>query len=298
MAVAADGNVSHAAVRMSMSQPALSRMIAKIESAMDIELFERSSLGMRVTDAGSRLVDHAEHILLHIDHLEDEISLLKGELAGRVHIVVPDTMGHTILLPLIDRFADRHPGVELRVMDSPPNNIPLLLNAGDADVGIVSSAHRQPRSKPTMFGTENLHLVGPADSPLLESGLPIPLERLADLDLVLPAIQPGLRSRIDSSFAGIGCWPNVVLDIDSQDAIVALVAEGRAYSIMSYAGIRRHVARGVLAAAEITAPTIERSFSTALSDYRPATRLIQMVETELTALATELSPQLRWEPVS
>lgn len=292
VAVADRQNISHAAVELSMSQPALSRLVSRIESDLETELFERDGRGVTPTDAGRRVVGHAREVLRHLGDMEDEVRSLGGQLRGRVCVAMPDTIGHTLSLPLIDRFASAHPHVELRVMGAHPNNVPLAISAGDGDVGIVSSAHKHGNLHIRPLATEHLHLVGPPGLPMTEE---VALHELVETPLVLPGIQPGLRQVIDRAFATKGLRPNVVMELDSQEALIELIRYRKVYSIMSFAGVLRHVRRGHLSAARIVQPTIERKLSTALPHGRTTTRLMRSVEDEIHALAVELEPDARWE---
>jgi LysR family nitrogen assimilation transcriptional regulator len=292
--VAERGNISHAAVRLSMSQPALSRMIATVERHFGMTFFDRDGRGVTPTHAGVRLVAHARKALHQLDEMEDELKSLDGQLRGKICVVMPDTTGHSLALPLIDRVAANHPLIELRIMDAHPNNIHLAVAAGDAAVGIVSSAHRSGRLHRAPLAAEQLRLVGPRHwTPPDE----IALAELADLPLTLPAIVPGLRHLVDGAFARQGLRPTVILELDSQDALIEVVRSGRAWSIMSYAGVKRLVERGELRACPIVSPSIDRTLSVGLPDGRPATNLMRTMVTEIRSVVADLADSVGWVPL-
>ena len=291
VAVAELRNISHAAVQLAVSQPSLSRVITRIENDLATPLFIRDSTGVSPTEAGERLATRAAEVLRQIDDMEDEIRTLDGELRGRVCVAMPDTIGHTMFLPLLDRFANEHPEVEIRVMGAHPNNVPLALSAGDADVGIISSAHKQEGLDVRPLASEHLYLVGPGGR---AQGGDIELSDVAKIPLALPGIQPGLRQVIDRAFATRGLKPNVVIEVDSQDTLVELIRDGRAQSIMSYAGVLRPERRGEVVARRIVNPTMDREIGTAFPNNRSPTRLMRGVEEELHTLAHEVAPIARW----
>lgn len=293
VAVAELRNISHAAVSLSLSQPSLSRTIAKIEADLGVELFHRDSSGATPTEAGARLAARAAEVLQQLYDIEDEMRSFDGSLHGRVCVAMPDTIGHALFLPILDRFAEEHPDVELRVMGAHPNNVSLALSAGDADVGIVSSAHRHKGLELRTLVTESLHLVGP---PGRGGGQVVDLESIVDLPLALPGIQPGLRQLIDRAFASIGERPTVVIEADSQDTLLELIRDGRAHSIMSYAGVLRPAGRGEVRTREIQNPGIERVLNTAFPRRRTPTRLMRAVEDELHQLVRDLAPAVGWTP--
>jgi LysR family nitrogen assimilation transcriptional regulator len=292
LAVAELGNISHAAVELGVSQPSLSRTITKIEADLGTELFVRESGGVVPTEAGERLARRGTEVLRQLDDIEDEIRSLDGNLHGRVCVAMPDTTGRTLFLPLLDRITSEYPEVEVRMMGAHPNNVPLALSAGDADVGVISNAHRHEGLELRPLVIESLHLVGPPKHALPPG--PVDLEEVADLPLALPGIQPGLRQLIDRAFSSIGRSPNVVVEIDAQDALIELIRAGRAYSIMSYAGVSRPAVRNAVDTHEIQNPTIERTLSTAFPRSRTPTRLMRTVDDILHQVASELQEDARW----
>lgn len=288
-------NISHAAVELSVTQPSLSRTIAKIETELGVELFHRDSSGATPTEAGTRLATRAAEVLRQLEDIEDEMRSIDGKLHGRISVAMPDTIGHALFLPLLDRFAAEHQDVEFRVIGAHPNHVPLALSAGEADVGVVSSAHQHQGLEIRALVTEKLHLVGPPSSRSLG---PVDLKSVVGLPLALPGIQPGLRQLIDRAFANMGLRPTVVIEADTQDTLLELIRDGRAYSIMSYAGVLRPATRGEVVTSEIRNPSIERTLSTAFPRGRTPTRLMRAVEAELQHLVVDLAPQVGWSPTT
>jgi LysR family nitrogen assimilation transcriptional regulator len=300
VSVAERQNISHASVELDLAQPTVSRMLSRLESDLGVALFTREPRGALPTEAGAKLVAAATEALRLLDDAADQIRSLDGHLIGKVCVAMPSTTGHSLFIPLIDRFSRLHPDVELRVMASHPNSVPLALQAGDADVGVVSSAHKAAGLVTEPLAAEELHLVGAAghgvsdDRPIDGS---VTLDEVAEQPLVLPAIQPGLRAIIDAAFAQRQLRPNVVLEVDADDALIELVSSGRAYSIMSFAGVQRYVADGTLTAQRIVEPPIQRSLSTAVPQNRPVTRLMRAVQETIHQLAAEHRAEARWEPL-
>ena len=296
VAVAERRNISHAAVQLELTQPTVSRMLSRIEADLGTPLFVRDTKGVSPTEAGVRFVEEATELLRRMDDVTDEIRSKDGTLVGKVCVAMPDTIGHTLFIPLIDRIASQHSDVQLRVMASHPNSLAPALVAGDADVGVISGAHRHGGVTSTPLVTEDLHLVGPGTGKRQRRRQTVTLEEVADRPLALPAIQPGLRALIDDAFAQRQLRPNVVLEVDAEDAIVELISSGRAYSIMCMAGVQRLVARGELSSRRIVDPPIQRLLSTAVPENRPATRLVRAVEQTIHELAAELQDEAQWTP--
>lgn len=299
ISIAERENISHAAVELELSQPTVSRLLSRLETELGTPLFTRDARGATPTEAGVRLAAAAAEAIRALDDVADEIRSLDGKLVGKICVAMPDTVGHSLFIPLIDRFGALHPDVELRVMAAHPNGVPLALLAGEADVGVVSSAHKAEGLLTQPLANEELHLVGAAaepPGPRAAAVATVTLDEVAGYPLALPAIQPGLRASIDAAFAQRQLRPNVVLEVDADDALIEWVSSGRAYSIMSFAGVQRFVGDGTLVARRIIDPPIQRLLSTAVPQSRPTTRLMGAVQAMIHDLAAELQDQAQWSP--
>jgi DNA-binding transcriptional LysR family regulator len=91
VAVARAGNLSRAAERLHLSQPAASAHIKALEEEFKSSLFHRRAAGLELTQAGHRLLSRAEQLLLDADALLTDARKVSGEVAGRLRIgVLPD----------------------------------------------------------------------------------------------------------------------------------------------------------------------------------------------------------------
>ena len=85
-AIVEEGNISHAAQRLDIAQPALSRQMKRLESSLGVQLFERGSRRIRLTDAGRVLYSRVEHILGMVDGTVREITEIGSGVAGSIQL--------------------------------------------------------------------------------------------------------------------------------------------------------------------------------------------------------------------
>src|ERR671915_1708186 len=111
--VAEHGSFSAAAEALSYTQPAVSQQIASLEKRAGATLVDRTSRGVRLTDAGRALVEHADVVLARLSAAEAELEAIRGVRGGRLRLSSFPTAGAPLLPPALALFNARHPEVEL-----------------------------------------------------------------------------------------------------------------------------------------------------------------------------------------
>lgn len=136
VAVAELGNFRKAADGVHLSQPALSRRIAKLESALGVRLFDRTTRSVVLTAVGREFAAKARALL---DELEGSLLAL-GDVAatrvGEVTVACVPSAAYYFLPQLIRRYHERFPRIRVRVVDEAANAVLAAVVRGDADFGI------------------------------------------------------------------------------------------------------------------------------------------------------------------
>ncbi|MBB3197108.1 LysR family transcriptional regulator [Roseateles terrae] len=117
------GSLTAASKVMNITPAAASAMLKKLEARLGARLVERSTRALRLTAAGERLRDYAQRALELLD--EGLAQLHEGEptqgkaampvLRGRIRVSASSDLTRRVVLPLLDAFLERHPGVELHL---------------------------------------------------------------------------------------------------------------------------------------------------------------------------------------
>src|ERR687892_1616052 len=136
-AVAEHGSFSAAAEALSYTQPAISQQVAALEKQTGTTLVDRTSRGVRLTDAGLTLVDHAEAVLARLAAAEAELEAMAGIRGGRVRLASFPTAGASLLPPAGALFTERYPEVELSFIEREPEEAAQMLRAAELEVALV-----------------------------------------------------------------------------------------------------------------------------------------------------------------
>jgi LysR family transcriptional regulator, transcription activator of glutamate synthase operon len=142
VALAEEQNFTRAATREHIAQPALSQQIRRLENELGVDLVERTTRQMRLTDAGGLLVARARRIMAEVDAAQAELDAVKGIDVGRVRVGAIHTMGPIDISLVLAIFHERHPGVELTVREEPSEELAEMVRVDELDLAFLSVTER------------------------------------------------------------------------------------------------------------------------------------------------------------
>jgi DNA-binding transcriptional LysR family regulator len=138
LAIAETGSFSRAAERIFITQPAISKRIASLESSLGVPLFDRIGRGVQLTDAGRALQEKAYRIISEIDDVERLIRNFSGQVGGQLRMAASHHIGLHRLPGPLRQFHDQHPSVvlDMRFMDS--EGACIAVERGDIELAVVT----------------------------------------------------------------------------------------------------------------------------------------------------------------
>ena len=139
------GNISMAARKLYISQPAISKAISKLENSLGVSLFVRSSRGVKLTPDGEILLKQLDTAFHAIKQGEDTIESRKESGAGSLSIGISTTLCRYLLLPYLQDFIKAHPEVKLSIFCQSSTETIAALENGLLDMGIIGeTSHLDP----------------------------------------------------------------------------------------------------------------------------------------------------------
>jgi DNA-binding transcriptional LysR family regulator len=151
------GSLSAAAQVLAYTQPAVSQQMAALERRAGMPLLERTTRGVRLTDAGDALLRHAETILAEQTLAERELEAIASLRGGRVRMASFPTAGAALVPAAVALFSARYPDVELSVLEAEPEESVPMLRAGELEVAIVGTAPNAPGGFGDLYAGADLH---------------------------------------------------------------------------------------------------------------------------------------------
>jgi DNA-binding transcriptional LysR family regulator len=231
------GSFSRAAQALYLTQPSVSRQVAKLEREAGVRLLERSPAGLRLTDAGRVALERAEAIAGHLAAAEAELEAIATLGAGRLRLSAFPTAAATLVLDAIRLFRRRHPGVELSFVEAGTRAGIERLRAGEVDLALAfrERGHAAPSS---WEGLDADHLlvdplwVAVAKKHRLAEKEAIRLRDLSD-DGWIQAVQAGPSGITYRACLAAGFEPRIVALSDHAPITQGLVAAGVGVTLIS-----------------------------------------------------------------
>ena len=157
------GSVTKAAAELSLSQPAVSQSIRQLENVLGMRLFVRSARGLTLTAEGKALYAYAEAGCSQFEAGEKNLLQMKNLEYGEITIGASDMTLRFFLLPYLERFHEKYPGVRFQITNGPTPAAMTLLKEGKIDFAVVSGplpAQENIRMVPVR-GIQDIFVAGP-----------------------------------------------------------------------------------------------------------------------------------------
>ncbi|MCH3958252.1 MAG: LysR family transcriptional regulator [Selenomonas sp.] len=226
-AIVEEGNISHAAQRLDIAQPALSRQMKRLETALGVQLFERGSRRIRLTDAGRVMYARVEHILGMVDGTVREITEIGSGVAGSIRLGTITTSGAMLLPELISEFHSRYPNVTYQIWEAEGARILELLDNRVIEIGITRTQVDSKVYESIVLPNEPLVLIMNKDHEIGAAPDRVKLEELKGVPIIIPL---RWQSVFVANCRKEGFEPNVVCVSDSivQDLLLTKMGMGMA----------------------------------------------------------------------
>ena len=155
LTVATEHSFSRAAARLHRTQPAVSQAVKRLEDELNERLFDRSSKGGLLTEAGQILLDYAERLTRLKDEAESAVRELQDLRRGRVTIGINESAVH-VLLPIIERFRKEHPKAQVEARRVPARQIAVEVLRRTLDFGVLTFSPRERGLQSVSLGEDEL----------------------------------------------------------------------------------------------------------------------------------------------
>lgn len=248
-AVAAEHSFSRAAARLHRTQPAVSQAIRRLEEELGERLFDRSSKGGRLTEAGAILLDYAERLTRLRDEAEGAVRELQELRRGRVVIGVNEAAVH-ILLPIVVQFREAHPAAEVEMRRVHSRQIPGEVLNRSLDFGFVTFEPAERGLLSVPLGVDELVMLAHPKHPLARRRQ-VTMEEFGRQTVIAHNDYSPRRERVLRLFEEKHAAINIQISLASLDGIKRAVEMGLGVALLPRRCALSEIARKQLAAVRV-----------------------------------------------
>ena len=242
VAVAEERNFTRAAQRLHMAQPPLSRSIQQLEETLEVQLFQRDSRPLKLTETGKFFYAHAVQLLAQTAELES-MTRRVGNIERSLSVGFVGSTLYGMLPKIIRRFRDENATVELSLHEMSTMDQIRALKDGQIDVGFGRIRHEDANIRRVILREEKMIVALPEGHPL---SLVKPILALSDLVnetlIIFPkSPRPSYADQVLSAFEDRGLKPRRIYEVRELQIALGLVAAGEGISVVpsSVYGLKR-----------------------------------------------------------
>lgn len=261
IAVCDHSGFSRAANSIGIAQPALTRQIKLLEKDIGIPLINRSGRGAEPTDAGRLLLNKSRQYIDGLDSLVRDLRQKSSTLSGHLALGICPTVAPFFLDDVVGYVRDNHPNLTLSVIQAYSGDLRNLMGRNKLDLSLTYRPSTADGSGSIDLFSERLVLVtGHSPSP---AGRALTLAQVARKKLILPSAIHDLRRIIDRVYSRRGMPLKPELELDSFDAIHALLLKSSMHysSILPCHSIRRPIGDQQLSIFDIDDSDMQRTIA-------------------------------------
>jgi len=230
VAAADQEHVTTAAAVLGVSQPTLSRALARVEAELGVRLLERVPSGVRANPDGELVVEVARDLTARYRQLRDELDARHDPDAGLVRLAFLDSMATSVVPALLRDFHRAAPAVRLSLRQEPGHVIVDDLSSGVAELAVTSSPPEGPWGWLPLQEERIVLVVGHAHP--LRSRRQVSVAEVARQDLITTPVGFGYRALVDDLFRAAGVAPRIAFESGDLATIEGLVSAGLGVALL------------------------------------------------------------------
>lgn len=230
MSVARHGSIRAASGELNVAQSAVSRQLQALEYELGVELLERRTHGVVLTQAGELLQAYGRAVTFDAERLVSELDAVRGLRRGHVRLAVIESLVPNVLARAITRFLTEFPGITFSIDVTTTDRVVASVRDGSAEAGVGFSPDL-PDDVRTVFSVgEPMVAIVAATHPLARKS-EISVREVAGLPIVLASRMSGARLMFERGCAEAGVVIPPTVETPSVELCHQLARSGMAVAV-------------------------------------------------------------------
>lgn len=272
--VAVHGSFTRAAEILNTNQPALSRLVRRLEVELHQTLLVRDGRGAAPTQAGDVLLVHCKEILHQVQRAKDAMQTIQGQNRQKFTLGLVPHIARFAVLSLVRDMRVQFPHAAITVAEGTSNALLESLLMDRIDAAIMYETPRSALIEKRSLLREELYLIGPGT----EGAIPrasVRFKEVALYPLIISSRTHAIREVVETQAARHQVKLNVVLEVDVVTSALDLVQEGYGYALLPLNALARDESRRRLSVTRITDPALHCQLVIATKRQHAASSFVQ-----------------------
>jgi DNA-binding transcriptional LysR family regulator len=254
--VARTGSFTKAGKLMHLTQSALSQLVRELEGTLNTRLVDRTTRSTSLTVTGKEFLAGAQRILDDLEQAIGNVDKLVAKQRGRVVIASPVVLASNLLPPIVARFREVYPGIELVLSDSLPNEVLPQVRTGAADLAIGTFFRTEHDLQRRLLFKEAMVAVFLASHPFAQATR-LTWKELATTPVLTLTRGSVFRDLAEAGFSAAGLTLEPAFEANYVGSLIGLVDAGLGVAIVpGYAAMLTDQRR--IAWKRLVKPVVER----------------------------------------
>ena len=253
------GSFSSAAEHLHLSQTAVSRRVSKLEEAIGVELFVRTTRTLALSQAGKDFLPRARRIVRELSAALGDLKDSAAKGYGNFVLACLPTIAGSLLPPILAEYGRHYPRNRIQILDRSSYEIREAVLEGEADFGIsVPDAPHADLEYEHLF-EDPIVAIFPSNHPLSKK-TKLSWKELEELTLIGVSSLTGLRHQIETIVNTHKLTLSFTYEVSHIATLTGLVLGGAGIAILPLSAVKSYVDPS-LKIARLVTPAVSRSIS-------------------------------------
>ena len=249
-----------AAEALHLTPPAVTMQVKELESAVELQLFDRQGRKVSLTTAGEYFLVYAKRLLATLKDADDAMARFRQVETGVLSLGMVSTAKYFVP-QLLTRFREQHPGVDLRLLEgSNREQLVGLLQNGEVDLAIMGRPPKEMATRAEPFAAHPHVFVAPPGHPILALDRAT-VTAIGNHPLIVRESASGTRALMDRFFQDHHVEPRIAMEMPSNETIKQAVMAGMGLSFLSLHTLGLELRSGLIEIVQVEDSPIVRTWN-------------------------------------
>ncbi len=231
-AVMLTGTTTAAAAIMHTTQPSVSRLLAQVQNATELKLFDIEKGRLRPTQEARQLLETVQRNFLGLERIEQQVALLRKSGSGVLRVGCTPSLGLSVMPRAVTRFSRQFPSVHINLQTVSMLQLREGLARGLYDVALTTTAFPRPEFSPVTLHHSQAVCILPRGH-ALAGQTEIHVTQLQGQALMTLNVDDEIHLQLQHAMEGHGLTIRSLLETTNSMTICAMTAEGAGIGVVN-----------------------------------------------------------------